>query len=151
MNPVERFVAYAQAFEEAFANDDWSVVEPHFTEDAIYEILAEPPLGGRHEGRDAVLAFLKLSLDTFDRRFDSRALEVLEGPEQRGDGVWLRWRVTYAIAGAPDLSFGGEETLEFAGDRIARLEDRYAEGAVAPVMQYMGEHGEKLHPVGGAA
>ena len=151
MNLVERFEAYAAAFEQAFANDHWSVVEPYFTEDAVYEIVGEPPLSGRHEGRDAVMAYFKLSLDTFDRRFDSRALERIAGPEQRGDGVWWRYRVTYGIAGAPDLSFEGEETLEFAGDRIARLEDRYAEGAVAPIMQYMGEHGEKLHPVGGAA
>ena len=150
MSLLERFAEYDQAFEKAYASDDWSIVEPCFTEDAVYEILAEPPLGGRHEGRDAVLAFFKLSLDSFDRRFDSRSLEIIEGPEVRGDSVWMRWRATYRIGSAPELSLEGEETARFTGDRIERLEDRYAEGAAAPVVEYMGEHGAKLRPVGGS-
>jgi hypothetical protein len=149
VNLIQRFDEYAQAFEEAFESDDWAVVAPHFAEDAVYEIFGEPPLGGRHEGRDAVLAHFKQSLDTFDRLFDSRALEMLEGPELRGDSVWFRWRVTYGVAGAPDIAVEGEESVRYAGDRIERLEDRFAEGTTGNIADYMSKYAANLRPVGG--
>ena len=149
MDPVQRFGAYAAAFEKAYASDDWSLLVPYFSEEAVYEILGEPPLGGRHQGRDAVLAYFKQAVDGFDRRFDTRSLELLEGPEVRDGRVWLRWRAVYTRAGAPDLAIEGEATAEFDGDRIARLEDRYAEGAAGPVVAYMAAHAAALHPVGG--
>ena len=39
MSILERFNAYAEAFEVAYANDDFSVLEPFFTEGAVYETL----------------------------------------------------------------------------------------------------------------
>lgn len=149
MDPIKRFAEYADAFEKAYASDDWSIVEPYFTDDAVYEIVGEAPLASLVEGRDAVLAHFKRSVDAFDRRFDSRAIDLLEGPELREGAVWLHWRGVYAIAGAPDLAIEGEEIVSFEGDRIRRLEDRYADGAAAPVVSYMESHGAKLHPVGG--
>jgi hypothetical protein len=146
MNPVERFNAYAAAFEVVFEKDDWSVLEPFFTEDAVYELFGGPPFEGRHDGRKAVFANLKQSLDSFDRRFDSRELEVLEGPLERDGAVWMRWRVTYRVADAPPLVIDGEETAEFDGDRIRRLEDDFAEGTAAAALSWMGEHGAKLRP-----
>ena len=151
MNDVERFEQYAADFELAYESDDWSVVERHFAEDAVYEVLAGPPMGGCYEGRDAVLASLKQTLDLFDRRFDSRQVTFLEGPEMRGDSVWLRALANYAVAGAPDLAIEGEETATFDGDRIIRLEDRYPEGTADAVVQYLNAHGVKLHPVKGGA
>ena len=47
---IPRFGAYAAAFEKAFENDDWSVVEPFFHEDAVYEVALPPPFG--EEGPD---------------------------------------------------------------------------------------------------
>jgi hypothetical protein len=150
MNDLQRFERYAAAFEEAVVDDSWSAVAEHFAADAVYEIIGEPPLGGRHEGREAVLAHFEGSLNSFDRAFDSRSLDVLEGPEIRDGAVWLSWRASYGIAGAPDLALEGEETVTFEGDRIVRLEDRYPEGAGARMMKYLGEHGAKLHPAGGS-
>ncbi len=151
MNDVERFERYAADFEVAFENDDWSVVGRHFAEDAVYETLAGPPMGGCHEGRDAVLASMKQTLDGFDRRFDSREVAFIEGPEMRGGNVWLRARVIYAVAGAPDLVLEGEETATFNGDGIIRLEDSYPERVSDVVLQYLNAHGAKLHPVKGGA
>jgi len=99
-----------------------------------------------HEGKAAVLAHLKRSVESFDRRFDSRSLEILEGPEERDAGIWMRWRATYGLAGAPDLILDGEESVWFEGDRIIRLEDRYPDGVGATLLGFMGEHGGKLHP-----
>jgi len=147
MSLLKKFQRYADDFEKAFESEDWSVVEPHFEPDAVYEIIGEAPLGGLHEGKEAVLAHLENSVDAFDRSFDSRSLEILEGPEERDSGIWMRWRATYGLAGAPDLVLDGEERVWFEGDRITRLEDRYPDGVGASVLRYMGEHASKLHPV----
>lgn len=147
MDPLQCFERYAADFEEAFANDDWTVVTERFAAEAVYEIIGEAPMSGLHEGREAVIAHLKQSVDSFDRAFDTRALDVLEGPELRDGAVWLSWRARYGVAGAPDLAIGGEETVRFDGDRIVRLEDRYPAGVAARLREYLSEHGAKLHPV----
>jgi hypothetical protein len=120
---VQRFAEYAAAFERAFESDDWSQLEPFFTEDAVYEAHGGPPFAGRAEGRDALFAHLKRSVDAFDRRFPRRRLELLEGPKLRESRVWMRWRASYGGPGIPELVIDGEETADFAGERIRRLED----------------------------
>ena len=144
MNPIERFQEYADAFEVVYEKDDWSALDPFFTEDAVYETIADEPLAGVHEGRKAVFAQLKQSLDTFDRRFDSRELELREGPVERDGGVWMRWAVTYRVEGAPPLVLEGEELARFEGDRIRRLEDRFADDATQKMLAWMGEHAGRL-------
>ena len=144
MDPIARFQQYADAFEEFFERDDASILEPYFTEDAVSETLADPPLGGRQEGRAAVIAELKASLDSFDRRFESRELEVLEGPEDRDGAVWMRWRARYRVSDAPRLELEGEETVTFEGDRIRRLEDRFPPDAPKSMLAWLSAHGAKL-------
>lgn len=144
MDPVQRFAAYAAAFEQAYAGDDWSVLEPFFTEDAVYETLADPPFAARHAGRDAVMASLRDSVNGLDRRFDTRELESLEGPTLRDGNVWMRWRVTYRVEGAPPLVIDGEETAQLEGDRIARLEDRFSESAQKNMLEFMAAHAGAL-------
>ena len=51
-----------------------------------------------------VIGYLKVSVAGFDRRFGERELVVLEGPEVRGDGVWLKWCANYRSEGLPPLS-----------------------------------------------
>jgi hypothetical protein len=131
MDPVQRFREYAAAFEGVYRSDDWSQLEPFFTEDAVYEIHGDPPFGGRAEGRDAVLAYLRRSVNAFDRRFPRRTLELLEGPTLRQGRVWMRWRASYSGPGIPELVLDGEEAAEFEGDRIRRLEDRFPPEASA--------------------
>jgi hypothetical protein len=46
MSKTAYFGVYAAAFEEAYVSDDWSMVEPFFTEDATYQINLDPPMGG---------------------------------------------------------------------------------------------------------
>src|SRR5262245_46405289 len=127
MSITERYIAYALAFREAFASDDWSVVEPFFTEGAEYVVPLDPPMGGYFRGRDSILAYFKDILDRLDRRFDSREGAFIDGPREEGDTVWIRGRLTYRAAGVPDAVVELEETAQFRGDRICRLEDRYDE------------------------
>jgi ketosteroid isomerase-like protein len=144
MGLVQRFMEYAEAFEAAYASDDWSKLDAYFTEDAVYETVAEPPFANRTQGRDAVKAFFKQIVDNFDRRFTSRKVELIEGPTERPGHVWLRWVSTYTLADAPPLRMEGEEIAEFDGDRIKRLEDRMSAAATQRTMQYMAEHAARL-------
>ena len=145
MSRIARFANYAAAFEDAYKSDDWSVVEPFFTEDAVYEIPdLPPPLGGLNEGRAAILAYFQRVLDGFDRRFATRTIKLVDGPREDGDSVWLRGSVVYTAPGVPDLRFELEETATFRGDRICRLEDRYDDATVKAVVAYANAHGAKL-------
>jgi hypothetical protein len=144
MSKIPHFAAYAAAFEKCVASDDWSLVAPFFTEDAVYEIPLGPPLGGRFEGRAAILAYFKEILDRFDRRFASRELALLEGPKESADSVWIRGSATYRAAGVPDLTLELEETVRFDGDRICRLEDRYTPTMEQEIASYLRAHGGKL-------
>ena len=144
MDPIARFVNYAAAFEDAYATDDWSKLDAHFTDDAIYQPLGA--FGGPIQGREALKASFKMMCKSFDRRFASRAVEVIEGPTLREGAVWFRWRATYTLAGAPPLEMIGEETVAFAGDRIRHLEDRMSEEETKKIQTYMGAHAAKLAP-----
>lgn len=144
MSKIPRFAAYAAAFEKCVASDDWSQLEPFFTEDAVYDVPVAPPLGGRHEGRAAVLAFFQDILDRFDRRFESRELALLEGPKETGDAVWIRGSATYRAAGVPPLVLELEETATFEGDRIRLLQDRYEPAMEKAVAEYLKAYGEQL-------
>lgn len=141
---IANFAAYAAAFEKAFESDDWSVVEPFFTEDAVYEVSAAPPFGGRFEGREAVLAFFKEILDRLDRRFDSREIELLEGPRENGNEVWVKGAAIYRSEGVPELRLVLEETLRFDGKRISYLTDQYEPEMERAFMEYLKTHGERL-------
>jgi hypothetical protein len=81
-----------------------------------------------------------------DRRFDSRAVEALEGPLEKDGGVWMRWAATYTLAGAPDFRLEGEERAVFAGDRIRRLEDSITDAEAGRAGAYLAQHGAKLKP-----
>ena len=144
MSKVAHFAAYAAAFEKAFVSDDWSLVEPFFTEDAVYEVPLDPPMGGRFEGRAAILEYFKNVLDRFDRRFESREIALLEGPREDDDSVWIRGTATYRAKGVPDFVLELEETVHFEGDRIRRLEDDYQPAMKQSIATYLKNHGEKL-------
>ena len=141
---IPRFAASAAAFEKSVASDDWSHVEPFFTEDAVYEVAMGPPIGGTFEGRAAILAYFKDVLDRFDRRFASRELALLAGPKETADSVWIRGSATYRAAGVPEFVLELEETVTFDGDRICRLEDRYEPAMEKATLEYLKAHGGKL-------
>lgn len=138
MGIVDRYQAYADAFEQSYEDDDWSHVEPFFTEDAVYDGAPEAA-----RGRAAVLAKLKGGVDTFDRNMDSRTPDF-QTPTADGNTVRTEWKVTYTKAGCPDLVISGHEIAEFEGDRIARLLDVFDPQAEASMGEWMTAHGAKL-------
>ena len=85
---LQVFMDYAAAFEDTYADDDWSRVTSFFPEDATYEVRGGP-LACKSTGREEVFAGLKKSLDGLDRRCDDRKLELTDGPNivDAGEGV----------------------------------------------------------------
>lgn len=140
MNPTERFLAYAAAFEQTYADDDWSRIEPFFTEDAVYAVSLGPPLGGRWEGRAALIEHLREGVEQLDRRFDERQVEIVGAPSAGDDFVFFEWKGTYSKAGCPDLVFGGSERATFVGDRIHLLEDEMATGSDVTIQAWVAQH-----------
>ena len=137
MSILDRYQAYADAFEESLADDDWSRIEPFFTENAVYE--GDPEASGR----DAVLAKLKNGVDNFDRRMDSRTPDF-QTPTVKGDTLTMKWKVTYTKAGLPDLVISGVEVAVFEGDRIALLRDEFDPEAQKAMGEWMAQHGAAL-------
>jgi hypothetical protein len=140
MNHAKKYLEYAGAFEETYEDDDWSRLEPFFTPDAAFSSTGGPPLGGRWEGRQNVLDQLRESVNTLDRRFDKRSVELLGAPEIGEDTIEIKWKATYQKAGAPDLVFEGGERATFEGDRIRLLEDTIEDGADERVQAYLARH-----------
>lgn len=144
MSLIARFAAYAAAFEESYASDDWSFVEPFFAEEAVYEAGIELIGGTRFEGRPAVLTYFKAVLDGFDRRFASRELALLEGPFEDGDRVRIRGSATYRAPGVPDYVLVLDEIVTFDGDLIVHLEDRYEDAVKGELEAYLAAHADAL-------
>jgi len=138
MSIIDRYQAYADAFEESYEDDDWSRIEPFFTEDASYEGAPEDA-----RGRAAVLAKLKTGVDAFDRKMDSRSPDF-QTPSVKGDTLTMKWRVTYTKAGCPDLVISGVETAVFDGERIKTLRDDFDPQAEKAMGEWMAAHGSKL-------
>ncbi len=140
MGIAEKFFAYAQAFEKTFEDDDWSRLEPFFTPNAVYL----PGDGKEICGRDNLLAHLKQSLDTFDRRFDSRSVELISQPVVTSSQVIIKWKATYEKNGLPGIVLSGSEEATFAGNAISRIEDSLDDGVVETLQNWISEHGDGL-------
>ena len=140
MSYTDRFLEYAAAFEETFADDNWERLEQFFTEDAVYL----PGDGTEAVGRDNVLAALRRSVDSLDRRFDSRSMGDIPPPSESGNVVTLIWSLILSKEGQPDLTLSGREYATFSGDAIQRLEDVFDEGVVETMGNWMREHGASL-------
>ena len=120
---VEVFLHYAAAFETAYATDQWQAVRECFAEDATYEVEGAPPFAGKWTGRDAVVDHLIESVNGFDRTYDERVLEIMEGPEIRDGAVYIRWGGVYKKKGQDDLRAEGTEYAWIEDGKVQRLKD----------------------------
>lgn len=137
MSLVERFQAYADAFERTYADDDWSRLEQYFTEDAAYSTTANRL---RVEGRATVFAVLQASVSSFDRRCSTRTLVTTKGPSEHGNEVRREWAATYTLDGAPDIRISGSERAVFDGHRIQLLEVTMTPETLSRLMSYAATH-----------
>jgi hypothetical protein len=144
MERTRNFTNYAIKFEQAYASGDWSLIGPCFTPDAAYVVSGAEAFSGTHQGREAILAYFAGVTAAFDKRFTSREVLVIDGPEERADHMWMRWATIYGLEGAPDLRMEGESRASFQGAQISRLEDWIPPEYAARTAAYMAEHGARL-------
>lgn len=140
MSIARVFFDYAQAFEKVFEDDDWSQLEEFFTPDAVYL----PGDGKELRGRDNVFAHLKQSLDSFDRRFDVRRVDLVSDPVVTASRVTIQWRAAYEKKGLPGIVFCGSEEATFKGNAISRLEDSLDDGVAETLQAWIGQYGDNL-------
>jgi predicted ester cyclase len=145
------FFDYARDFEIALATDDWARLARHFAPDAIHAVAGEGVFDQHDRGRDAVIEGLRKSVAGLDRRFALRVPEVLAGPIRRDDGgLAMHWRMTFRHPGLPDLEVEGEHVAHYAGDAIARIDERLLDGSDARANAYLARHDAALRPLGSA-
>jgi hypothetical protein len=113
------FLEYADAYEKTYLDNNWIRLEKFFSSDVAYETAS----GKRISGRKNLLSYLNKSADNFDRRFESRKLELELKPVISNNIVAVNWKATYKKHGLPDLVMCGLETVTFADCRISHLED----------------------------
>ena len=140
MSIAKIFFDYVKAFEKVFEDDDWSQLEEFFTPDAVYL----PGDGTEIRGRDNVFAHLKQSLDSFDRRFDVRRVDLVSDPVVTAGRVTFQWRAAYEKKGLPGIALCGLEVVTFEGDAISRLEDSLDDGVAESLQTWIGRYGEEL-------
>jgi len=142
MHIIDRYRAYAEAFEATYLDDDWSRLERYFTKDVTFRSFYTADI--MVVGRQAVIEQLRADVESFDRKFDERHLEFVGEPRAAGGRVAMQWKMTYAKAGAPDLVLLGTERATFAGDLIALLEGAYAPDTFGEFGAWLGKYGEFL-------
>ncbi len=143
---VKAFMEYAEAFEQGFAADDWKLVDHLFAKDIIWSLAGPPPpFSYFARGREKVSAAIKLSVDSFDRRFDQRLPAVIEGPTAFPGGAYLKWCVTYSRAGLPAFKLLGEEWDLFHDGKMTMHHEVIHN--TAELVAFLSQHHEQLLPV----
>lgn len=142
MSILDRYLEYARAFEEVMADDDWTRLEPYFTEDSVHREGESADSDAK--GRSQTLASLKASVDGFDRKMDSRALRFTEPPREEGDRIVSKLEARYGKSGAPDVVLIVTETAVFRGDQICLLQDVLDPEGEAALAGWLEEHGAAL-------
>lgn len=144
MDLAERFEQYAGDFERTLADDDWSRVRRHFTDDAVHERYAGVLYSFRHQGADAIVERLRDMVDHVDRRFDRRFL-VRTGPvEQHGDRTIMPWVGIYILDGVPALLGEGREIATFVDGKIHHLLGDYTEDTIQRMLDWGAKYGSRL-------
>jgi hypothetical protein len=124
MSNLSRFLAYAAAFEQTFADDDWSRLEPFFTEDAVYRVSGIPA-SCELRGRTNIFLGIRKSLDGFDRKMAHREIVPTAPPSEQGDTVTLQGFVRYRRADSTPIELHATIVARFEGDRIADMHDTF--------------------------
>lgn len=141
MTKLERFMAYAAAFEQTFVDDDWTRLAPFFADDVTYQVSGLPAACTIH-GRDAMFAGMKKSIDGFDRRMSTRKIVGTAPPRESGDTVTFEGFVRYEREGAPAIDLHATLVAEFSGDLIIRMHDTFALDGAA--MKWLFQHARDL-------
>lgn len=124
MDTLQTFLAYAADFEKTYVDDNWSRLTPYFADDAVYRVESDL-MGCELIGPSAILAGMKKALDGFDRRLETRTIDVTAGPAIDGDEMTVSWTVTYTHGTLAPFGLRGESLARARDGKIVLLVDRY--------------------------
>lgn len=145
MSTMETFLAYANDFEKTYKDDDWTRLRKYFADDAVYEVKAQS-FGCRLQGPDAIFQGIKKSLDGFDRRFESRALQITSAPEVDGDEIRIGWEVSYTLRDLPPYLLSGRSMARLQEGKIVYLSDAYEPSVEAAAQAWQQANGVSFDP-----
>jgi ketosteroid isomerase-like protein len=147
MDSMKRFLAYYQAFEATYVDDDWSRLEALFAPDAVYRVTGSGAFDCTLTGREAVFAGIRKFLDGFDRRC-TRRLESLEPPTATAEAISFRGAASYARGDSPPFRITLREIIDYRDDRIVRITDIYdwgwESGLPADAQEWLRRYGADL-------
>lgn len=148
MSDLQAFYEYAQAFELAYLSDDWSVIRPYFADNARHTVVEGGPHDRNDQGGDEVVDGFREAVRAYDHRFDLRIPEVVEGPCSRDGGIWMKFRLTMARRGLPDLTIDGEHLTRYTDGLISSIEERVLGDGAEQTAAYLAANDDALRPLG---
>ncbi len=125
MSNLTIFSEYAAAFEETLKDDNWQRLEKYFSEASSYA----PGDGTIGKGLAGTIGALKGSVESLERKVDSRGLVGQPEIEESGDTITLKFSLMYTKAGMPDLNLVGVETIRYKDGVIVQMEDVFEDAA----------------------
>lgn len=139
-------LAYLETFELAYAQNQWHLLEKHFTPDASYEVIGGAPFAGVWKPRGELIAQFEKICREFDQRFDERIVAQVGRPKFKGDEILFGWKATYKLAGAADFVLIGDSSARMVGDQIVELKDIISDADCMAAVAYFATHANKLKP-----
>jgi len=124
MDTMTLFLEYAGEFEKSYEDDDWSRLHEYLQPDASYEIVSSR-YGCKLVGPEAIFKGVKKSLDGFDRRFDSRRIEVKDDMQKTDDEFSISWIAHYEKEGLEPLQLHGHSKVVYQDGKIKALTDSF--------------------------
>lgn len=102
--------------------------------------------GCRLQGPKAIFEGLEKSLDGFDRRMDSRQIEITGEPKLEGNDLSLPWAVTYTLGDAPPYRLEASSKGTVENGRITYLCDIYSPEQEKKLGAWLKEHAPDIDP-----
>lgn len=143
MSTMKRFLAYYEAFEATYLDDDWTRLEPLFSPDAVYRVTGGTQFDCEIRGREAVFAGIKKSLDGFDRQCERR-LDNVAPPEVTEDAILLHGAAYYTRNGSPEFTLRLDERIEWEDGVIVRITDIYLPDLTQDSSDWLERYGADL-------
>jgi hypothetical protein len=145
MTPLETFLAYFQAFEQTYVDDDWTRLERFLAPEAVYRVRGGGGFDCEIQGRDAIFAGIRRFLDGFDRQC-TREIRPVGAPALDANIVRVRGIAAYRRGESPELLLDIEEEAEFRDGVIVSLTDTYRTPVDEDMAAWIARWGEGLDP-----
>lgn len=145
-NTLTIFLNYFNQFEECVAGQrPWEDLAALFTDDATYSVRGVP-FECVVEGPHAIAAAFQHSVTNFDKKMDSRGLEILSSMRESAHSVRLQLASSYGIEGVGVVVAPVSMVVSTENGKISAMEDLYDMDLTGPALLWIAEHGGDADP-----